>query len=63
MDIWALVIATIGAVAIVRMVVTGSAAADGKSLRRDEEPVVYWTVIVAAILIVAFLLGLGVGIW
>jgi hypothetical protein len=63
MDIWALVIAAIAAVAIVRMVVTGSAAADGKSLRRDEEPAIYWTVFAAAILIAAFLLGLGVGIW
>jgi hypothetical protein len=45
------------------MIVTGSAAADGESLRRDEEPMVYWTVFIAATLIVAFSLGLGIGIW
>jgi hypothetical protein len=63
MELWALVVAAIGIVAIARMLVTGSASADGKSLRRDEEPAVYWTLFVAAILIVAFLGGRGAGIW
>jgi hypothetical protein len=45
------------------MVRTGSAGVDGESLRRDETPEIYWTIFVAAILILLLLLGIGFGGW
>jgi heme/copper-type cytochrome/quinol oxidase subunit 2 len=62
-NLWALVVAAIGAVVLVRMVRTGSAGVDGESLKREDMPEVYWTIFVAAVLTVIFLLGVGLGLW
>lgn len=49
MNIPPLVVAIFGAVVIGRMLLLGSAAADGQGLRRDEQPVTYWIIVVIAI--------------
>jgi hypothetical protein len=63
MELWALAVAAIGAVAIIRIVLTGAASVDGDGLRRSDQPEVYWTVLIAALLLEAFLLGRGFGFW
>jgi hypothetical protein len=63
MEMWALAIAALVAVAIVRMFPTGSASVDGEALRRDEEPEIYWSVFVAALLIEGLLFGRGFRVW
>jgi hypothetical protein len=43
------VVALFGAVIIARMLLLGSAAADGEGLKRDEQPAVFWGVVTLAI--------------
>ena len=63
MKIAALAVAALDAVVIIRVVRTGSASVDGESLRRDQEPEIYWSIFVAAIAILVLLLGVGFELW
>lgn len=40
-----LAIAIFGLIVIIRGLVLGAAAADGKGLRRDEQPFVFWSIV------------------
>lgn len=63
MKIAALAVAAFGTVVMIGMVRTGSASVDGESLRRDEEPEIYWSIFVAAVAILVLLLGVGFEFW
>jgi len=47
--------AVFGVILIIRALIRGGVSASGDDITRDEEPLAYWTTIVAAIVIVAFL--------
>jgi hypothetical protein len=44
-----------GVILTIRALITGAASASGDDITRSEEPLAYWTTIVAAILITSFL--------
>ena len=50
----AIVVAIFGALVVVRMLILGGASADCKGFRREEQPAVYWTIVLVAVLIDAF---------
>jgi hypothetical protein len=58
-----LAVGGLGVIAILRITITGSASLDGVGLRREDQPEVYWTVLLASLLVTGFLLGRGFGIW
>ena len=48
MRIWLLVLGLFGIAVTIRAIKLGGASADGSGIRRDEEPLFFWMVIVAA---------------
>ena len=59
MHIWALIIAALGVAVLVRALRIGSASIDGTSLRKDEEPAIFWFVIAFTVGLIVFLLWVG----
>lgn len=56
MDLWPFAISLLCLAVIGRALVIGSASIDGRSLRRDQEPALYWGIILAAVFMGCFLL-------
>jgi hypothetical protein len=54
MNILAWAVCAFGVFAVGRMIVLGSASTDGQGFRRDEEPVIYWTIVALGCAIVGF---------
>jgi hypothetical protein len=59
MDVVGLVVAIFGAIVVIRMLVLGAASADGLGFRHDEQPVVYWLIVVIAVAIDAAFFYIG----
>lgn len=49
MNIPALAVAAVITLAIGRMLFVGSASADGQGLRREDQPLIYWSIVVIGI--------------
>jgi hypothetical protein len=45
MNLWPLLIGLLSLVATGRAILIGSASVNGQSLRRDDEPMLYWSII------------------
>ena len=56
MHLWPLLLGILGLFVVGRALIIGSASVDGEGLRRDEEPMFYWPIVAAAVLITGFLL-------
>jgi hypothetical protein len=61
MNIPALAVGGLALLVTARGLMNGSATPDGEGLRRDEEPLAYWFVMVAGAAIAAFLIYEGLG--
>jgi hypothetical protein len=59
MNVAALVVGLLGVFAVGHALVSGSAAADGEGFRREDEPLLYWSITAAGAAITCFLLYLG----
>jgi hypothetical protein len=59
MNIVALAVGCLTAVMVVRGLVIGSATAGGEGLRRDEEPLIYWSAMYGGAVIAGFLMYKG----
>ena len=55
MNVWAILVAIIATVALVRALLIGSATIDGEGLRRDDEPASYWFTIACNVALIFFL--------
>jgi hypothetical protein len=60
MNLPALIVGVFVVFVVGRALVIGSASAGGESLRREDEPALYWSVITAGVAIAIFLLYLGI---
>ena len=54
-----LAVAIFGLIIIIRALVLGAAAADGKGLRRDDQPFVFWAIVFIGITIDFYLFYLA----
>ena len=59
MNGWALAVGVVATLVLIRTLVIGSASPGGEALRRDEEPALYWSVVLFNLALVAFLLWKG----
>ena len=50
-----MLVGLIGVFAVGRALVIGSASTDGQGFRRDEEPMLYWSIVAAGVLMTGFL--------
>jgi hypothetical protein len=55
MQLWALLLGVLGAFVVGRALVIGSASIDGQGFLREEEPMLYWFIVAAGVLITGFL--------
>jgi len=60
MNVAALLVGLFGLLVVGRALVVGGASADGEGFRRDEEPMLYWSIVAAGTAITCFLLYLGI---
>lgn len=59
MNVPALVVGALTAAVTIRGLLNGSGSVDGEGFRREEEPLLYWSIIAAGAAIAAFLLYFG----
>ena len=60
MDIAPLAVGIFGAIVVGRMLFNGSASADGQGLRREDQPFLYWAIVLAGVAVVGFLFYLAI---
>jgi hypothetical protein len=60
MNVTALLVGVFVVAVVGRALVIGSASIDGEGFRREDEPTLYWSIVLAGIVIATFLLYLGV---
>jgi len=58
-NVWAIAVAFLAVIVLIRALLIGSASIDGQSLTREKEPTIYWLIIIANIVIVIGLLWIG----
>jgi hypothetical protein len=54
MNLWPLLIGVLGVVVVGRALVIGGASVDGEGFRREDEPMLYWSIVAAGVLISGF---------
>jgi hypothetical protein len=54
MNLWPLLLGVLGLFVIGRALVIGSASVDGEGFRREDEPMLYWAIVLAGALITCF---------
>jgi hypothetical protein len=59
MNLLAVALGVVGIGLITRAILIGSAAPDGQSLNRDDEPIAYWAALMLLVGITGFLFWLG----
>jgi hypothetical protein len=60
MNLAALLAGLFGVIVVVRALVVGGASADGQGFRREDEPMLYWSIVAAGTAATCFLLYLGI---
>ena len=59
METGALVVGILLGILTIRALVVGGASVGGDALRRDEEPLIYWTIVIVSALAAGFLIWKG----
>ncbi len=61
MNLWPLLIGMLCLFVTGRALVIGSASVDGQGFQREDEPMLYWSIVLAGLLIACFLFYLALG--